>query len=362
MPSILIKHGNIITQDALLKDAALATNKGIIRSVGSRSVHLKSALTVNARGCFVAPGFIDTHIHGDPSSILSQQLQYGTTSIVVAISCCSSHELSKNINRIRMFRGKDSLGQSILGIRIEGPYISKAKAGAQNKAFIRRPSISGLRHILKEAGPLLKMITIAPELKGAGRLIRLLKLRGVIASIGHSNAAYEEAMQAIAAGVSHATHLFNAMSRDPGAVAAAIFGRNVKVEVIPDDIHVHPAHIDLVMRIKDKKDIIAVTDSVAAQPHKAKKIGGVYKLPDGTIAGSALTMIDAVRNLVRLHGLSVAEAVGLAASNPARLLGIAGRKGSIQAGKDADLVIFNKDFDVKMTIVRGTIVHRKRGF
>ena len=220
--------------------------------------------------------------------------------------------------------------------------------------------------MLKACAPELKMMTIAPELKGAGALVRLLARRGVRPSIGHSYATCAQAEKGIEAGIRHATHMFNAMrataSREPGVVGAVLSDRRVWAEVILDRIHVHEALFGLLIQAKGLDKVVLVTDSVRALPGKGvKRAAGAYRFASGKLAGSALTMIGAVRNAVRC-GLSIPDAIRLATVNPARLFGVGRRRGAIAAGKDADLVIFDKNFDVNMTIMRGRIMFRKRGF
>jgi len=214
---------------------------------------------------------------------------------------------------------------------------------------------------------LLKIVTIAPELEGAIPLIRLLNDRNIIASIGHSDATYDEALKGFDAGVTHATHIFNAMRgmdrRDPGGSLAALLDDRIAVEVIADTVHVHEALLKLLLKVKNRDNVILITDSVRANPPVgAKKGPKVYRLKDGRLAGSNITMIDALKAALKAGKLSLAGAVRLVSLNPARLLGLQKTKGSIEAGKDADLVIFDDDFDVKATLISGRIIYRKKGF
>jgi N-acetylglucosamine-6-phosphate deacetylase len=262
---------------------------------------------------------------------------------------------------------KNPLGPSVLGLRLEGPYISKAKAGAQDKRYIRRPNVKELSKIIERSSPVFRMMTIAPEKKGALSLVRALVKNGIIASIGHSYATYDEAKQGISAGIRHATHVFNAMRGTdgckPGVVGAALSDNRVFAEIILDLIHVRETFFGLLVRAKGLDKVVLVTDSVKALHQKGvKKALGAYRFAGGRLAGSALTMMGAVKNAVTACGLSLPDAVRLATLNPARLLSAQVRKGAIEAGKDADIVIFDKDFNVKMTIVRGKIMYRKRGF
>ncbi len=365
MPTTLIKNGTIILNNSIHKNTFVLIEGGRIMSVG-KSRAPKAAVTIDARGCYVAPGFIDSHIHGDPASILSHEIKYGTTSIVVAESCAPLGEFYKKCETIRKFMRRDPLGPAVLGFRMEGPYISRKKAGAQDRRYIRKPDRVELGAMLKACAPELKMMTVAPELKGAAALIRLLVAGGVQPSIGHSYATCGEAEGGIRAGISHATHIFNAMrptaSLEPGVVGAVLSDGRVWAEIILDRIHVHEALFGLLVQAKGLDKVVLVTDSIRACPGKGvKRTAGAYRFASGRLAGSALTMIEAVRNAVRC-GLAIPDAVRLATVNPARLFGVGRRKGAIAPGKDADLVIFDKNFDVNMTIMRGRIMFRKRGF
>jgi len=358
-----INNGQIILRGAILKGASILIEDGKIGRIGKFSSP-RSANSIDAGGLFVSPGFVDSHIHGDPARVLAHEIRYGTTAIVPAISCGSDKSVADSVRSIRRFMGKDALGASVLGLRLEGPFISKERAGAQDKRFIKPPSSRKLRGIIKSCGGLLRIMTLAPELEGSSKLIRILRENDVIASMGHTDAGYKDAVGGITAGITHATHLFNGMRREAGgkksAAIACLADRRVKVEIIFDLIHVQESLLGLALTMKEKDGVILITDSVRAEFRTPNS--GVYRLKDGTIAGSSLTMIGAVKNAVSILGVRLNDAVAFASINPARLLGVDASKGSIEKGKDADIIIFDKDFDVKMTMVRGKIIYRKRGF
>ena len=357
-PSIHIKNGNLILKDAVLKNSSLLIDGSKISSVGKPRPDAKGAIIIDAEGCFVSAGFIDCHIHGSPGKIFRNEARSGTTSFVVAESAAPLAKIYEDIESINKFVKTDPLGPNVLGVHIEGPYISLKKRGAQNPRYIKRPDAGEVPEIIKRCGSLLKIMTIAPELEGAIPLIKLLKRNGVIASIGHSDATYKGALEGISAGARHATHLFNAMSgvnkstrkTTSGVVTAVLSDNRVTTEVILDLIHVHKSLFRLLLKSKPLDDIILITDSV-----RNTIKSGVYRLKDGTIAGSALTMIKAVENAVKAGGLSLVNAVRLATLNPARFLGVDSRKGALEAGKDADIVIFDRKFKVKVVIIRGKI-------
>lgn len=360
-----IVNGSVVLPAKIVR-ADIAVDRGSIAAIGT-GASFRRSLPVDAAGCYVAPGFIDTHIHGNPAAILAHEVRYGTTGVVVAESCAPLETIIDQCERIRQFIAGDPLGRAVLGLRLEGPYINPEKAGAQDRRYIRRPDGAELAALIVKTRRLLKMMTIAPECPGAPALIRTLVTRGVIASIGHSNATSTEAKEGFARGIRHATHLYNAMRKpartDPGVVGAVLSDRRVAAEVIADFVHIPRRICRRLIRAKGIDRTVLVTDSVRAlrQPGVRKR-EGAYRFADGRLAGSALTMIGAVRNAVRGCGCTVPEAVRMAALNPARLLGCERVKGSIATGKDADIVIFDEDFDVKMAVVRGRIAYRKRGF
>ena len=367
MPRICIKNGDVILPNAILKNSAVLTEERKIKAVGSKASSLKNADVINANGCFISPGFIDTHIHGSPEAIFKNEVRSGTTAIVIAESCAPIGNIFKKIRKIEGFIRKNALGRNILGVRLEGPYISKEKAGAQDKRYIKTPDPKEALKIVKKCGPILKIITVAPEIEGAAQAIKIFKRNKIIASIGHSNATYEETQRGIEAGIDHATHIFNAMqgvSRDdPGSATAVLLADTVRAEVILDFHHVPKALFSILIKIKGLDNTMLITDSVRAERRPGvEKRGGVYKFNDGTIAGSSLTMICALKNAVKECGLSLIDAVRMLTVNPAMLMGVGKNKGKIACGMDADIVIFDKEFDVKMTIVNGDIAFRKIGF
>lgn len=355
----------MIRGNAVWRRAFVRIDGQRITAAGTGRISPRRARVIDARGAFIAPGFVDTHIHGSPAAIFRSEVPHGTTSVVITLSCALLPQICRQAEAIRAYardRNPGS-GPEILGIRIEGPYINPSKCGAQDPAAIRPPDTQELDRLIRRIGPLLRIMTIAPELPGSLPLVRLLRRRGVIASIGHSDATCAEARAGIAAGITHATHLFNAMRgigrSVPGAAAAVLLDDRVTVELIADMIHVHAARCALAAAVKGQDRLILVTDSIAAaRPQGAWKEGGAYWLREGVKAGSCLTMIGAVRNMVTRCGVPLTEAVRMATLAPARLLGVQDRKGSLAPGMDADLVVFDEDFRVQLTVARGKIAYR----
>ena len=347
MPITHIFNAAIILNDRILKRSSVTIKDFKITKIGK--LPPKGAALINARGLYLAPGFIDTHIHGSPDEIMRNETRYGMTAFVIAVSCGRPTP-------------KISACPSILGIRHEGPFINQSMAGAQDKRFIRKT----MARTGSFKGPVLKahpkMMTLAPEIPGVETLIKFCKQNGVIPSIGHSDASYEEAKKSFDVGIRHATHLFNAMSGPrhgtAGAGLAALFDKRVTVEVIGDLKHVSAGLLRLVFAIKDPSKIILITDSVRAErlsyPQHSGRLNVRY-------AGGCSHIINCVKNAVKYCGVNLTDAVIMASANPARLFGIEKQKGSIAPGKDADIVLFDKNFNVKFTIRGGKIVYQNKG-
>lgn len=367
MTNSYIKNGRVMLKDRVLNSATITINGGKIEAIGKKIAPKKGSCVIDAKGCFVSPGFIDCHIHGEPGKIFFNEARHGTTAFVIAESCAPLNFIYKRVESIKEFIRLNPFGPNALGLRLEGPYISKAKAGAQNTSYIRNPDAKELSSIIEKCAPILKIMTIAPELKETRPLIRLLRKHKIISSIGHSDASYESAIEGIDAGITHATHIFNAMSgldrREPGVVGAVLLDDRVTAEIILDLIHVHKALFGLLLKLKKKDNVIIVTDSLASEiPEGVREADGAYRFEDGRLAGSSLTMIQALKNAVRDCNVPLLDALKLITQNPAKLLGIEDKKGSISVGKDADIVIFDREFDVKATVVHGKIVHEKKDF
>jgi len=405
MTSVYIKNGRVILEDRIADNTTIEINNGRISSIGKKIRTKKGSFLIDAKGCFVSPGFIDCHIHGEPEKIFFNEARHGMTAFVAAESCAPLNYIYKRAENLKEFIRTHPFGPNLLGLRLEGPYISKAKAGAQDTAHIRKPDAKELSSVIDKCGGFLKIMTIAPELKDAIPLIRLLRKHKIIASIGHSDATYERAVEGIDAGIAHCTHIFNAMSpldrRDPGVVGAVLMDDRVATEIILDLAHVHKALFGLLVRLKKKENVIVVTDSIVAldcfalhhsslcssgtglamtkgsrvpKPFASLRfgagmgqgsrslemMGGAYRFEDGRLAGSSLTMIGALKNAVQSANLPLQEALKMITINPAKLLKVEGQKGSIAVDKDADITVFDEKFDVKMAMIRGRIAYQKQ--
>lgn len=258
-------------------------------------------------------------------------------------------------------------GARIEGIHLEGPYLNVKRKGMQNEKFLRHPNIDEMKQILDEAGSLIKMVTIAPELPGGMEMVKFLKEKGIIVALAHSDATYEEAKEAFSKGASHVTHCFNAMRpihhRDPGIVVAAFEEPHVSLQAIVDHVHLHPAIVRLMHQMKGPEGVVLITDALQAMymgdgeyefgGHQVTVSDGIARLADGTLASSTVTMNEALRKTVDSK-IPLTDAVYMASTAPANLLGLH-KKGRIEPGADADLVLIDSEFNVKWTMINGHI-------
>lgn len=330
------------------------------------------------------PGFIDLHVHGAEGSdvmdatpeaftTISQSLaKEGTTAFLATTMTAEVKHLERVLCTARDFmRHPPSLvGADLLGVHLEGPFISPKKVGAQRIDYLQRPDIALFNHWQTLSDAVIKLVTLAPELPGSEALIQALVQQHIVVSMGHTDATYAETMTAIQSGCRHATHLFNAMrgihQREPGAVGAILLSDQVTAELIVDGEHLHPAIVNLALQLKGFEKLILVTDAMRAKCLSAGcyDLGGqaVYvnhqraTLADGTLAGSVLTMNQAIKNFIAFTHCTLNEVMKMVAENPAKILGIFSRKGSIAVGKDADLVVLDDQFNVKMVVCGGAAV------
>lgn len=342
---------------------------------------LPAPAAVDGDGLIVMPGFVDVHTHGgggfnlhttDPAEIAayaSWTPRTGTTSFLIGVvgvpATLPQAQLQAAVAAIQAA----PVGAEPLGIHLEGPYMSLQRRGAHNPSWLRQPDPAETERLLELTRGYLRLITLAPELPNAAAMIERLAAAGVTVSIGHTDATYEQARDAIPLGITHATHCFNAMRpllhREPGPLGAIVEADQVRGELIADGMHVHPAALRILLRALGPQRTIIVTDALscagvpdaefefAGQP--ARVIGGVARLADGTITGSVLTTDQALRNLVQLVGVTLPEAVGMLTLNPAQSAGVAQRKGLLQPGYDADLLLFDADLQLQATICRGRL-------
>lgn len=381
---LAVVGGRVIAESGVIDDGMLATRDGLITYVGPRRDDIAAGVeVVDASGCCVSPGFIDLHVHGAEGSnfldgdaeavarICAAHARHGTTGMLATIGAAPMERIRNAISSLRAVIGSGE-AKGLLGISLEGPYLNPQRCGAQPREHLLAPDRAELADLAELAGGTLKMVTLAPELDGAMECVRFLTDSGIVPAIGHSDATLDESREAFAAGVRYVTHLFNAMSglhhRRPGLAAAALASPGVVVELIADGVHVHPLLLRMAFLLKGSAEIVLATDCTEALDSgdvELRSAGravsvrdGAPHLEGGVLYGTTLSMERAVANAKQFAGAGFAEAVMMATFNPARILGIESKKGSLAPGKDADLVLFGEEMDVRATIIGGQMVHR----
>ena len=373
-----IVNGKIILKDRIAENCALLyTDK--IEDVVSENLVPENAEIIDAQGGYVAPGLIDLHIHGylgkdvcngeeeSIRTISKGLLANGVTGYLPTTMTEDMSVIRKALETCRSLKdeSKNWDGSIILGCHAEGPFISESKKGAQDAKYILKPDAS----FVKEYKDIIKTITLAPECdtEDFDAIREMCRDTDVVVSMGHTSADYETAMKSIDAGVKHVTHLFNAMTplthRAPGVVGAALNG-DVSVELIVDTVHVDKSLYNMLWKLKGRK-LCFITDCLPAGglPVGEYTLGGqkifydgtICKLEDGTIAGSVLQINKGVWNVYKYSDIPLYECVNCASLNPATVLGIDNAKGSLEKGKDADIIITDNEFNVKKTIIAGGI-------
>ena len=383
---LLITGGTIHTPYEAVHDGYLLVEDGRIREIGEGKPPLvrRASETLDAGGKLVLPGFMDIHANGGGGSITLEgtleairsiaraHAKFGTTAMLPAVISIDDATLRKAVSAIAEASDTATGGADILGVHLEGPFLSPARRGIHQKEFLRSPSTEYFDEIYELAKGKLRIIALAPELDGAMNLTKHASALGVIASLAHSDADYQQTLEAIESGLRLCDHIFNAMPplmhRAPGPVGAFLTSRDTYVEMIADGFHVHPAVMDMVIRTKGTDRVILVTDAMppaGTSMTSFSMLGTRFDVKgnscfalDGRLAGTALTMNKAVKLIVDSTSTSLVDALKLASLNPARLLGIDGTKGSLEVGKDADIVVADPDLNVRATVVAGTLVYQ----
>lgn len=333
----------------------------------------------------LVPGRIDLHIHGadgadvmdaTPGSlrtIATALPMEGTTSFLATTTTGSPEAIEAAVRNVGEFVATDQEpGRAeVLGIDLEGPFISVEKAGAQPTEHVTGPDSRLLDRWRSVSDDTISVVVLAPEVGGSAELIESLSRAGIVPSVGHSNATYDEVAEGIDRGLSHVTHLFNGMRglhhREPGVVGAALGHDELTVELVVDGVHVHPEVVQIAYRLVGPKRLVLVTDSMRAKGRgpgtydlggrPVTVAGEEARLPDGTLTGSVLRMDDAISNLIEYTGCSMGEAITTTSVNPAKRIGAFDRKGSIEAGKDADIVLLDETHGVVATLCRGVVAY-----
>lgn len=381
MYDMLLKNAEILNRDFQWEHSDLAVQDGRIAAIGTDLG--EAAETLDLSGRRIVPGFVDIHIHGCAGSdtcdatpdALAAMAGYlitkGVTSFCPTTMTISHNGILAALKNAQACMENPPAGAAIRGVNMEGPYIAESRKGAQKAEFVRRPDWREFMELNDACGGIVRLVALAPECDGAEEFIRHVKGICTI-SLAHTVADYETASRSFALGVSHATHLFNAMTgmnhRAPGAVGAVLSHPDVRAEIICDGFHIHPAVLKIAFQVLGDDRAVIISDSIrsAGLPDGVSELGGqtVYvqdgqaRLADGTIAGSTTNLLDEARNLIS-YGIPPERVFRSASLNPAKEIGCEKEIGSIEPGKSADLVVLTPDWDLELVIARGEKSYQK---
>ncbi|PPL03840.1 N-acetylglucosamine-6-phosphate deacetylase [Parapedobacter indicus] len=388
---IKITNGHIITPYRIIKNGELFIRDGRIEAVSESNIDAPGAHVIDAKGQYVAPGFVDIHVHGGGGSdfmddsveafltVAETHARYGTTAMLPTMLTSTKAEIIRSLKRYEQAAANNVLGARFLGIHIEGPYFAMEQRGAQDPRYIRDPDPDEYLEILASSSSI-KRWSVAPEKKGAIPFGSILRERGILPSIAHSDALYSDVAQAFENGYSLVTHLYSAMSgvtrrnafRYGGVIEGAYLIDELDVEIIADGRHLPAELLQLVYKIKGPDRTALITDAMraAAMPEGNSMLGsltdgmevlvedGVAKLPDrSAFAGSTATADRLIRTVRDVAGIPLIDAVRMMTATPARILGREASVGSLVPRKDADIVIFDEGITIKMTMIQGRIVY-----
>lgn len=387
----LITNGQVITPSGIF-DGYVVIEDGIITGTGRGAAPAGDFdETIDAGGDYVSPGFIDMHTHGAGGAdfmdgtvdayltAARMHAKHGTTLLFPTTLTSSNEELFGSFDIYNDACRANTDGAQFGGLHLEGPYFAPQFAGAQDARYLRNPEPADYNAIIERAGGIIRRWSFAPELPGSEAFAARLSELGILASIGHTGAVWEECDRAFKAGAHHLTHFFSCMStitrkscfRYAGVIEYGYYQDGMSIEVICDGIHVPEPLLHLIRKIKGTDRIALITDSMraAGMPEGPSILGGlrdgqevivedgVAKMPDRlSFAGSVATTDRLVRTMVSDGGATIAEAVQMMTLNPARMMGVDAAKGSIENGKDADIVIFDKNVNIKKTIIKGKVI------
>ncbi|MBM3402923.1 MAG: N-acetylglucosamine-6-phosphate deacetylase [Bacteroidetes bacterium] len=387
-----IHNGKIISPYRIFEGTVIIEGSKI-REVVQGNVEVAGATEIDAKGKYISPGFIDIHVHGggghdfmDGSEeaflkIAETHAQYGTTGLMPTTLTSELDELYHTLELYKQANQNNTKGAQFLGMHLEGPYFAMSQRGAQDPRYIRNPDPKEYMEILSRSNDI-KRWSAAPELKGAIEFGNHLRSKGILVAMAHTDAIYEEALEAFEAGFTLGTHFYSCMSgvtrrncfRYAGVIETAYLLDEMDVEIIADGVHLPAPLLKLIYKIKGPDRIALITDSMRAagmpsgdsilgSKHNGLKVlveDGVAKLPNRTsFAGSVATSDRLVRTMISIADVPLSEAVKMAAQTPANILGLGPSKGSITKGKDADIVIFDQDIQVNTTIVGGRVIYNK---
>ncbi|MBS4197396.1 N-acetylglucosamine-6-phosphate deacetylase [Lederbergia citri] len=380
----LFKNARIFLLERVIDQGWMLVNeRGKIEEIGEGDpVTLDHDISVDVQGKSIIPGLIDVHIHGGNgysfmdgsyeslAEISAFHAKHGTTSFLATTSTASKENIIKALNCAAESYEKGMPGADLVGVHLEGPFINVKRSGAQEKSDIRLPSIEEIDEYLQASNHLIKLVTLAPEVENGYEAVKHFNDQGVTVSIGHSDANFNEVLEAVQVGAAHTTHHFNGMSplhhREPGVAGAGMALNELTTEIIADGIHVHPEVVKLLFDVKGVWNTCAITDAVfcAGLPDgEYERVyvtkGQVYLSDGSTLAGSTLTMIQSLKNVTSFTGYSLFEVLPSYTMVPARQAKIDHLKGSLEKGKDADLLIVDDELSIQSTYVKGIEVYRQ---
>jgi len=380
--SITIRGGRVITPLEVFEQADVLIEGGRILAVGPGLAAAAAGERIEAEGHIVAPGLVDIHVHGSAGhdtmdatrEAIEGMARYfasrGVTAFCPTTMTVPAEEIMASVRAVHECQQRPVEGAQPLGVHLEGPYIDAAKKGAQPPQHVRTAGDLDYRGFFSLGN--IRLVSLAPEFEENRELITFARARGVAVAVGHSSASYEQVVEAVKLGVSQSTHTFNQMEgihhRKPGTVGAALMLDEIYAQFIADGVHLHPAIVKMIVHLKGPDRAVLITDAIrgAGMPDGEYELGGqpitvkegAVRLANGALAGSCLTMDQGVRNIAAFTGRPLAECLRMATLTPARAIGVAHRKGSIEPGKDADIVILTPNLEVAATVVMGRVVYR----
>jgi N-acetylglucosamine-6-phosphate deacetylase len=390
--TIKIFNGKIITPEKIIDGGTILIQSNRIEAISNGNIEAPDSIEIDAQGKFISPGFIDIHVHGGGGhdfmdgnenaflQIAETHAKFGTTSMLPT-TLTSTKEAMLQILGVYESANKNNInGSQFLGMHLEGPYIAMSQKGAQDPRYIRDPLPEEYEEILSKFS-CIKRWSAAPELKGAIEFGKYIKSKGVLPALAHTDAVYDEVIKAFENGYTLATHLYSAMSgvtrrnsfRFAGVVESAFIIDDMDVEIIADGVHLPAPLLKLVYKIKgaDRTALITdairpagtnVSESILGDKNNGLKViieDGVAKLPDRTaFAGSIATADRLVRSMINLAEVPLEDAIKMISATPARILGVLDKKGTLTVGKDADIIIFDNNINVSMTMINGKIIYQ----
>lgn len=392
---IKISNGTVLTPFRAIKNGTVVVENGQIIGVHEGNIDITEAEEIDAQGQYISPGFIDIHVHGGGGAdfmdgteeaflaVAELHARFGTTALVPTTLTAEKADLLHTLDVYERAHRRNTNGAAFLGIHLEGPYFALSQRGAQDPRYIRNPDPAEYEEILNYSSSIVRW-SAAPELEGAVLFGQRLRQKGILAAIAHTDAYYDDVLAAYENGYSLVTHLYSAMSgvtrknafRYAGVIESAYL-LDLDVEIIGDGIHLPAPLLQLVYKIKGPDRTTLITDAMrgAGMPEGESVLGslknglpvivedGVAKLPDRTsFAGSVATFDRLVRNMITMANVPLLDAVRMASTTPARIMGVSDRKGSLAKGKNADIVIFDKNINVGMTMVGGKVIYKSQFF